>query len=99
MDLKHATWIQLSRIFSKKLKEITKKENLRPDEILFIGDSPEDYVSAQQFGCMFIARISDYEFRDEKTERFNDLYQIKAYILKNLMDGGHNGLSDKTVQA
>lgn len=83
-----------TRIF----EEIAKNEDLRPDEILFIGDSYEDYVSAQQFGCMFIARICDYEFRDEKIERFNDLYQIKAYIIENLMDGGHNGLSDKIVQ-
>jgi phosphoglycolate phosphatase-like HAD superfamily hydrolase len=79
-------------------EDIAKREGIKPDELLFIGDSREDYDSAELFGCSFIGRISGYDFSDVPAERFHDLYQIKAYIVNNLMDGGHNGLSDKTVR-
>lgn len=68
-------------------REIAQKEQLALKEILFIGDSREDYLSALRFGCRFIARISEYPFSDEKTERFHDLNEIKSYIIKNL--GSH----------
>lgn len=63
-----------------------------PGEILFIGDSREDFLAAEQFGCRFIARISDYPFRDERTERFHDLYEIKTYIVNCLMSRGYHEL-------
>jgi phosphoglycolate phosphatase-like HAD superfamily hydrolase len=80
-------------------EDIARKEMVKPDEILFVGDSHEDYLAAKQFGCRFIGRIDEYDFNDVKTERFNDLHEIKTYIIKNLMNGGCNGLSDTTIQA
>lgn len=79
-------------------RTIAKREHFEPDEMVFIGDSREDYQSAHEFGCRFIARISDYSFNDEKTERFHDLYEIRTYIVENLMARDYNGLPDKTIQ-
>ena len=81
------------------LKEIARREDVSCGEILFIGDSREDYVSARESGCMFIGRISGYDFHDVPSLCFKDLYEIKAYIVKNLMNGGRDGLSDRIVQA
>lgn len=72
----------------KKIKifeEIASESLLTPEEILFIGDSREDFFSAQEFGCNFIGRISEYNFKDVPARCFQDLYEIKAYIIKNLM--------------
>ena len=69
-------------------RQIAQKEHLAPDEILFIGDSQEDYQSAFRFGCRFIAKINENPFSDQNVERFHDLYEIKTYIVKNLMSLG-----------
>jgi phosphoglycolate phosphatase-like HAD superfamily hydrolase len=85
----------------KKIKifeEIARKSSLTPDEIIFIGDSREDFISARDFGCNFIGRISGYNFKDVPARCFQDLYEIKAYIIQNLMSGDHHGLSHTTFQ-
>jgi HAD superfamily hydrolase (TIGR01549 family) len=76
--------VKKPEIFSR----IAQKSDLLPGEILFIGDSREDYLAAQEYGCHFIARISDYSFNEENTVRFHDLYEIKTYIVNCLMTRG-----------
>lgn len=76
--------VKKTEIFYK----ISQKEQITPDQMVFIGDSREDYLSAHQFGCLFIARISGYPFSCEETERFHDLYEIKTYIEENLIGRG-----------
>jgi FMN phosphatase YigB (HAD superfamily) len=66
-------------IFSRVLKA----ENARPAEVLFIGDSREDYQSATEAGLCFVARISDGQFRDLAAAKFNDMNACKAYIQSN----------------
>lgn len=82
----------------KMFEEIAQKESLTQEEILFVGDSREDYISARDFGCIFLGRISGYDFHDVPARCFQDLYEIKAYIIKNLIGGDHYGLSHTTFQ-
>ena len=44
------------------LRNILKTENVRCDQAVFIGDSPEDYQAAQEAGVFFIGRFSDKLF-------------------------------------
>jgi len=46
--------------------DVIQKEKIDPQEVLFIGDSPEDYEVAKESGIAFIGRISE----------------IKAYLQK-----------------
>jgi HAD superfamily hydrolase (TIGR01549 family) len=82
----------------KMFEEIAQNESITPEEIIFIGDSREDFISARDFGCIFLGRISGYDFHDVPARCFQDLYEIKAYIIKNLISGDHYGLSHKTFQ-
>jgi phosphoglycolate phosphatase-like HAD superfamily hydrolase len=66
-------------IFSRVLKA----EHAHPDEVLFIGDSREDYQSAAEAGLCFVARISDGHFRDLAVAKFNDMDACRAYIQLN----------------
>ncbi|MFH1283581.1 MAG: HAD-IA family hydrolase [bacterium] len=66
----------------KKLmfKEILRKEKVKPKEMLFIGDSEEDYKAAKELKIPFLARISDYKFKNYKINKFNNLTEIEEYI-------------------
>ena len=66
-------------ICPKNVLEIIDKENIEKKDILFIGDSVNDYQSAQEANIPFIGRKSDFPFPD--TFALNDLCEIKQYIL------------------
>lgn len=68
--------------------DIMKKEMIDVDEILYIGDSPEDYEIARILGCIFLARKSDYKFNDHKIKSFKNMLEIKDYCMNNLMMRG-----------
>jgi len=68
--------------------DIMKKEMIDADEILYIGDSPEDYETARASGCIFIARTSDYEFKELKIKSFKNMLEIKDHCTNNLMIRG-----------
>jgi HAD superfamily hydrolase (TIGR01549 family) len=72
---------------SKKqmLSNIIKKENILPKELLFIGDSFDDYKVAKEMGVSFIARISDYNFKDVGVTSFKNLSEIKSYLSKEMI--------------
>ena len=81
-------------------RDIAKREMIKPDEILYIGDSYEDYKVANDFGCDFIARTSDYDFEGLKIKRFQNMIEIKTYILNNINgERISNGLFDRNVSA
>jgi phosphoglycolate phosphatase-like HAD superfamily hydrolase len=68
---------------SKKMmfEYITNDEKIIPKDILYIGDSREDYEVAKDVGCGFIGRKSSYDFSGLEVECFNNLTEIKSYIL------------------
>lgn len=84
---------------SKKtmLEYITNDEKVIPDDILYIGDSREDYEVAKDVGCGFIGRKSQYDFNGLELGIFKNLSEIKSYILKKLDNNGEtDGLLDTT---
>ena len=63
------------------LANVAQKEKISPDEVLFIGDSFEDYQVATETGVSFIARISDYDFSDIDVASFKTMSEMKSYLL------------------
>lgn len=45
---------------------ITQQEQVQPDEILFVGDSPSDLKAAREFGCGFVAVQNQGDLVGEK---------------------------------
>ena len=65
------------------LKQIMLSENVSVDEILFIGDSPEDQQAAKFLGIRFIGRQSNRKLDVMDKNIFNDFIEIKLYVKKN----------------
>ena len=63
------------------LKDISEKEGVSLDSMIFVGDSPEDYQAAKDAVVPFIGRISNKTFPDVDIPIFNDFFEIKNYIL------------------
>ena len=61
------------------LKKIMTFEKVSKDEILYIGDSPEDQKAALMLGIHFIGRKSDRQL-DEFGDIFLDFSEIKKHI-------------------
>lgn len=61
-------------------EHIMKVEDARPADLLFIGDSREDYAAAKDAGCAFIGRNSGFDFSGLGIECFDDMAGIKSYI-------------------
>jgi len=62
--------------------EIAQTEKIAVKELLYIGDSYEDYRSAQVCGCQFIHRKSEHDMKEYKGLTFDDMEQIKTYLMK-----------------
>ena len=65
------------------LKQIMLSENVSVDEILFIGDSPEDQKAAKFLGIRFIGRKSDRELNVSTNSVFADFIVIKEYFSRH----------------
>lgn len=66
------------------LTDIAKKEMVKPSEILYIGDSRDDYVASREVGCTFIGRISEHDFGISNVKSFKNMLEIKIYVLNSL---------------
>ena len=66
----------------KVLKQIMTSEYVSPDEILYIGDSPEDQQAAVSLGIHFIGKQSDRPLSAIKNKIFFDFLKIKNYTMK-----------------
>jgi phosphoglycolate phosphatase-like HAD superfamily hydrolase len=65
------------------LKKIMLSEKASVNEVLFIGDSPEDQQSAKDLGIRFIGRQSDRDLNDSTHLVFTDFFQIKTHLNLN----------------
>jgi len=65
------------------LKQIMLSKNASLDEILFIGDSPEDQQCANNLGIQFIGRKSDRELNVSTNSVFADFIVIKEYFRRH----------------
>jgi len=65
------------------LQQIMLSENVSVNEILFIGDSPEDQKAAKFLGIRFIGRKSDRELNVSTNSVFADFIVIKEYFRRH----------------
>ena len=65
------------------LKKIMISEKVSSDEMIYIGDSPEDWQAAIKVGIHFAARRSDHTFHNLTDFVFEDMKSI-LYHLKNV---------------
>ncbi|MBU2044071.1 MAG: HAD hydrolase-like protein [Candidatus Omnitrophica bacterium] len=64
----------------KVIKDVIDTECILKDEILFIGDTFEDYLAAQEAGVPFVGRDSNKSFRDANIPVHKDFIGIKNHI-------------------
>lgn len=60
--------------------DILKKEDIKPEEALLIGDSAGDQRAAHVSGVHFIARNSGLDFDAPQPVKFSDLNQISQHL-------------------
>jgi phosphoglycolate phosphatase-like HAD superfamily hydrolase len=65
----------------KMFSKIVANEEVKPADLLFIGDSPEDCAAADEFGCGFVARSSGSVMAKTGAKAFKNMLEIKKYIL------------------
>ena len=58
-------------------------EKVSVNEIMYIGDSPEDHLCAKDLGIRFIHRQSDRDLNDSTHLVFTDFFTIKKHIKLN----------------
>ena len=62
------------------LKKILKDENRTPEEMLYIGDTPEDQQSAKSLGIHFIGRKSDRNLNSIANLVYMDFVKIREHF-------------------
>jgi len=67
---------------SRMFMDIMKKEQILPQDILFIGDSPEDCNVASESGVHFLARTSEHKIDEKKARSFKDMKEIMENVLE-----------------
>jgi phosphoglycolate phosphatase-like HAD superfamily hydrolase len=65
---------------AETLDNIMKTEKVTVNEIMYIGDSPEDQQCAKDLGIYFIGRQSDRVLNRSAQLVFTDFDQIKSYL-------------------
>ena len=78
---------------SEVLKMLLGRLECGPEELLFVGDSPEDRKAALDAGVPFVGRVSDYSF--EGVPAFEDMMGI----FKVFKTGGSFELSGSAIQS
>ncbi len=58
------------------INQIFAKEKVRPKEVLFVGDTMEDYNAARQTGVNFVARLCQEKFSGLDVRRVKNLKEV-----------------------
>lgn len=72
---------------AKIFADIIKAEAICPKDLLFIGDSKEDYDVADDLGLKFIGKMNGDKFQGIKLDGFKDLFKMKSFILTKHIKG------------
>ena len=62
------------------LKDIAVNNMVCPNQIVYIGDSPEDKIAAEEAGTQFIGRRSDRNLATTGIPLFSDMNGVKEYV-------------------
>jgi HAD superfamily hydrolase (TIGR01549 family) len=65
------------------IQSILKSEQLRPDEVIYVGDMNEDMRIAKTLGIFFVGRTNTEPFEDPGIVSYPDMMGIKTWIIKN----------------
>jgi phosphoglycolate phosphatase-like HAD superfamily hydrolase len=65
---------------SEAIRWVLKKEDLLPQQVLFVGDSQSDFSVAKKFGLEFVGRDSGLPFDGVDAQVFDDLVEIGDMI-------------------
>jgi phosphoglycolate phosphatase-like HAD superfamily hydrolase len=65
---------------SDAMKDILSTEGLQANQVVYIGDSPEDYSSAREAGVPFIGCLSSKILNTEDSPICRDLFEVKDLI-------------------
>jgi len=68
------------------IQKVILEEKVKPEEVIYIGDSKEDYAVAQKTGVLFIGRLNEEPFDTLEIPAYKDLFGVKRYLQKT-MDG------------
>ena len=71
------------------IQRVLSREELRPSQVIFIGDSYSDYEVSHQTGVVFLGRDSGFGFEGHKFELYKDLHEISQVIYR-LMEIGES---------
>lgn len=63
------------------IKKAMERENVKPDEVLYIGDMVEDYNIAEKTGVNFVGRENIESFDHLNIPHFSNLLQIKEWVV------------------
>jgi len=72
-------WIKTDAI-----RDIIHSENASPEDIVFIGDSYEDFEAAQSTGIFFIGRKSGRSFHGARIKIFKDMFEIRGFLTESI---------------
>ena len=65
------------------LEKIISDNKISPDEMLYIGDSPEDQKAATTLGIHFVGRTSDRNLNGANNSKYSDFFKIKKHLDQN----------------
>jgi len=64
------------------LKTLATLNSATANEVLFIGDSPEDLFAAEKAGVQFVGRASNRNLVSHRTPVFSDMRGVKKYVVE-----------------
>ncbi len=70
-------WIKTDAI-----RDIMDRENITPEELVFVGDADEDLRAAQSTGVFFIGRDSGKSFHTSSIPILKDMIAVRNYLTK-----------------
>ncbi len=63
------------------IDQILKAEKNAPSEVVFVGDTMEDYTASRETGVCFIARLRQERFEGLDIPKFDNMCGIKDWII------------------
>ena len=69
---------------ARLIEQIIKAEKNSPQDVLFVGDTMEDYVASRETGVRFIARLRQERFEGLNIPGFGNMQGIKELIKANI---------------
>lgn len=68
-------WIKTDAI-----RDIMDREDVSPEDVVFVGDSYEDFKSARLTGIFFIGRDSGKSFHGARIPIFKDMFEVRDFL-------------------